>query len=66
MAAPAAQAGWVKPRFYSLHREYGDAPDAIPLPADRPPVLIGPASSPAADPAEDADPKPPRDTDGIY
>jgi hypothetical protein len=50
-AWPSASAqGPVKARFYSLHRAYGDQPDAIPMPVDRPPVLVGPGdSAPAAE-----------------
>jgi hypothetical protein len=37
-----------------LHRDYGDQPDAIPMPLDRPPVLVGPGDAPpAADVADD-------------
>jgi hypothetical protein len=32
----------VRARFYSLHRDYGDAPDPVALPPARPMVLIGP------------------------
>jgi len=69
MAQPPA-AGVVRSHFYSLHREYGDAPDAIVVPIDRPPVLIGPADGAPqiGDDGEDQDPKPkhPTDSDGIY
>jgi len=48
---PAPPAAPVKARFYSLHRDYGDTPDPVALPAARPPVLIGPdqtATAPGA------------------
>ncbi|HEY5105833.1 MAG TPA: hypothetical protein VII73_03560 [Caulobacteraceae bacterium] len=72
-APPPSQAGWVHSRFYSLHREYGDTPDAVALPVNRPPVLIGPGDGGAAsvgdDPSGDdkaAKAKPPSDSDGVY
>ncbi|HEY5072480.1 MAG TPA: hypothetical protein VII63_10665 [Caulobacteraceae bacterium] len=42
-AASTTSTAPVRPRFYSLHRAYGDRPDAVAIPIDRPPVLIGPA-----------------------
>lgn len=55
-AWPSASAqGPVKARFYSLHRAYGDQPDAIPMPVDRPPVLVGPGDSAPAAQASDQD-----------
>jgi hypothetical protein len=55
-AWPSASAqGPVKARFYSLHRAYGDQPDAIPMPVDRPPVLVGPGDSAPAAEASDQD-----------
>jgi hypothetical protein len=42
-AAPTAPGGPpARAHFYSLHREYGDQPDKIAIPAERPTVLIGP------------------------
>jgi hypothetical protein len=54
-AAPAIAGTTVRARFYSLHRAYGDQPDAVRIPTERPPVLIGPSdtSSPAADDASE-------------
>jgi hypothetical protein len=48
-ARPATPArGSATPRFYSLHREYGRAPDAIPDQPTQPRyVLIGPPDEPA-------------------
>ncbi|MFI4936848.1 MAG: hypothetical protein ACHP7N_19770, partial [Caulobacterales bacterium] len=43
----------VKVRFYSLHRDYGDAPDPIAMPKDRPLVLVGPADDAAAKSGDD-------------
>jgi len=54
-AAPA-RAGADAPsraRYYSLHREYGDTPDHIDLPAARPPVLIGPSDGAGASSADE-------------
>jgi hypothetical protein len=53
---PWARAGGVSPRFYSLHREYGMAPDAIPEQSGQPRyVLIGPPDTSKAAPAGDDD-----------
>jgi hypothetical protein len=66
----------VHARFYSLHREYGDTPDAITMPVNRPPVLIGPsqaATAPAPDVggdggagADNDHPRPTAQTGGLY
>ena len=54
--APSAPAGSGQARYYSLHREYGLTPDAIPeQPLGNRFVLIGPSSSAQKDPALDAD-----------
>lgn len=73
---PQTPSAPVKVRFYSLHREYGDTPDAITLPASRPPVLIGPsqaASAPvdggdssAGEGADQPAHKPAAQTGGLY
>jgi hypothetical protein len=53
---PWARAGGASPRFYSLHREYGMAPDAIPEQSAQPRyVLIGPPDTSKAAPAGDDD-----------
>jgi len=63
LAAPATpRAVGATPRFYSLHREYGLTPDAIPEPPTKQGyVLIGPPddAKPAADDGDDR--KPPTD-----
>ncbi len=51
-ATPAAEAAAtpstpVHAHFYSLHRDYGDTPDPIAMPVDRPMVLVGPPDLPA-------------------
>ena len=46
--APQPPAAPVKARFYSLHRDYGDAPDPIALPQSRPMVLVGPGETATA------------------
>jgi hypothetical protein len=52
-AAPRPTAA---PRYYSLHREYGRAPDAIPAQATGPRyVLIGPPDAPPAPADQDGD-----------
>jgi hypothetical protein len=60
MAAPppAPPSPPVRAHFYSLHRDYGDAPDPIALPTARPDVLIGPPD--AATAPTDADPDKPK------
>jgi hypothetical protein len=47
VAAAATQpaAPTVRARFYSLHRAYGDRPDAIAVPTERSTVLIGPSDN---------------------
>ncbi len=45
----------VKARFYSLHRDYGDAPDPVTLPAARPSVLVGPADTATAPQSSNSD-----------
>jgi hypothetical protein len=58
--APAAASGAAPSRLYSLHREYGMAPDALPpLPARTSYVLIGPGDAPQDD-AEAEKAAPPR------
>jgi hypothetical protein len=52
-APAAADPGHTGPRFYSLHREYGIAPDPIPIPAERSTVLVGPPDR-GAEPGADA------------
>lgn len=55
--APAAPPRFgATPRFYSLHREYGRKPDAIPPQAAAPRyVLIGPPDAPDAKASDDSD-----------
>lgn len=54
--APSAPAGSGQARYYSLHREYGLTPDAIPeQPLGNRFVLIGPSSNAGQDPAPDKD-----------
>ncbi len=52
---PPPPAAPVKARFYSLHRDYGDAPDPVTLPTARPPVLVGPADTGAAPQSSNSD-----------
>ena len=52
---PGPPATPVKARFYSLHRDYGDAPDPVTLPAARPPVLVGPADTATAPQSSNSD-----------
>jgi hypothetical protein len=71
-AVPAAPASSTQtgPRFYSLHRAYGLTPDPIPVPAQRPTVLVGPPdryAEPGRDDAgadDDAPAKPAAHGDG--
>ncbi len=73
-AQPASHSDWVHSRFYSLHRDYGDTPDPVVLPVNRPPVLIGPGPGDDGGVAGDAsngDEKPGNskrssDSDGVY
>ncbi len=52
--APAAKVGSGQARYYSLHREYGLTPDAIPeQPLGNRYVLIGPSSTAGKDPVAD-------------
>jgi hypothetical protein len=54
--APARAEGGSSVRFYSLHREYGMTPDAIPEPTEGHTVLIGPPDTgPAADKPDQAE-----------
>jgi hypothetical protein len=56
--SPAPNTGApARAHFYSLHREYGDQPDSIAIPVDRPAVLIGPADSEAPASDEEANSK---------
>ncbi|HEY3695840.1 hypothetical protein [Phenylobacterium sp.] len=49
IASSASRTAGASPRFYSLHREYGMRPDAIPEQSAQPRyVLIGPADAPEA------------------
>ncbi len=52
---PQPPAAPVKARFYSLHRDYGDAPDPVTLPVARPPVLVGPAETATAPQSSNSD-----------
>ena len=55
-ATPAASASpTTGVHYYSLHREYGLAPDQVATPTDRPMVLIGPPDDPASQKQDDAD-----------
>jgi hypothetical protein len=67
-AAPSATPHWggAKPRFYSLHREYGMEPDHIPEPPSQPRyVLIGPPD-PAKAPAGDDDKTKPSNSSAVF
>jgi hypothetical protein len=55
--ATASNSPPVGVRFYSIDRDYGDRPDPIAMPQDRPMVLVGP-------PADEPPPKPDDQGDG--
>ena len=57
LTPPAPRTAGASPRFYSLHREYGMTPDAIPEQSAQPRyVLIGPPDAPKATSDDDKAP----------